>query len=365
MSSAGLEAHVVVERRDFALDATLHVADGAVLAVMGPSGAGKSTLLRVLAGLERPTRGRIRIDGRIVDDGAAHVAPMHRGIVLLGQDPRLFPHLTAAQNVAFALQARGVRRVEARSIAAGWLDRVGLGAAADRRPAALSGGQQQRVALARALAAQPRAVLLDEPLTSLDPETAAEIRSVVAAQLTATSTTAVLVTHDAIDAVALADTLAILDGGRIVQQGEVRTVLAEPATRFTASIAGVNRVVGGMRDGVWTCDDGVVVLRPNVATRAGAASVAVFPPSAVTVLPISHAQRRRNDADDDGTDRWRARVVRLEATLGGVRVVTATRADGQAIAAEVAVGRAAELGLAPGAEVEVGVTRALVRLLDA
>ncbi|QCR20695.1 ABC transporter ATP-binding protein [Agrococcus sp. SGAir0287] len=332
---------------------------------MGPSGAGKSTLLRTLAGLLRPTRGSVRIGDRVVDDARISVAPMHRGAVLLGQDARLFPHLSASQNVAFGLRSHGVGGREARIQARAWLDRVGLGALAERRPAALSGGQQQRVALARALAAAPRLLLLDEPLTSLDAETAADVRAVLAEQVAATRTTTVLVTHDVIDAVAVADDLAILEQGRIVQHDAVRRVLEAPASRFAAAIAGLVRLTGTQDGGVWTSDDGDVVLRPASQRDArGAtprASAAVFPPSAVAVRAPGDAV---GAADHGSVDAWRARIVRIEATLGGVRIVTATRAGGQTVAAEVPIAQAAALAVAPGDEVELHVPRDAVRLVQ-
>ncbi|SDH97216.1 molybdate transport system ATP-binding protein [Agrococcus jejuensis] len=364
MTAAALDAHVVVARREFTLDAAIRVDAGEVVAVMGPSGAGKSTLLGALAGLVRPTGGRIRLGDAVLDDGTrrGHVAPMHRGVVLLGQDPRLFPHLTALENVAFALHVGGSRGARARADAATWLERVGLGGAGDRRPDRLSGGQQQRVALARALAAAPQALLLDEPLTSLDPETAADIRSVLAEQVRATGSTTVVVTHDAIDAVTLADRLVVVEGGRIVQQGAVRVVLGAPATRFAAAIAGVNRLEGVARGGGWASAAGDVALpavdgaRVDAAVQEGQPLVAVFAPSAVDV-------RTRVDASADDASAWPARVARLEATLGGVRVVA--DAHGQLVSAELAVSHAADLGLAPGVAVTLSVDPRAVRLLAA
>jgi len=361
VTAAALDAHVVVARRDFTLDASIRVEAGEVVAVMGPSGAGKSTLLGALAGLVRPTGGRVLLGDAVLDDGSrrAHVAPMHRGVVLLGQDPRLFPHLGARDNVAFALHARGVRGVEATRGAASWLERVGLGGAADRRPAQLSGGQQQRVALARALAAAPQTLLLDEPLTSLDPETAADIRSVLAEQLAETSMTTVVVTHDAIDAVALADRLVIVERGRVVQHDAVRAVLDAPATRFAAAIAGVNRLEGVASGGGWASADARLALPGSDAVRRpaptgqGRALVAVFPPAAVEVRPGGDPSR--------DPSAWPARVVRLEATLGGVRVVA--EADGQLVAAELALAHAADLALAPGVPVTLRIEPAAVRLL--
>ncbi|MFC7430578.1 MULTISPECIES: sulfate/molybdate ABC transporter ATP-binding protein [unclassified Agrococcus] len=369
MSSA-LDAHVVVARDGFALDVELSVPAGGVVAVMGPSGAGKSTLLGALAGLVRPSGGSIRVGDRVVDDAGrrrAHVEPMRRDVVLLGQEPRLFPHLTAAANVAFALRAGGAGRTQAREEATAWLDRVGLAGMEARRPVALSGGQQQRVALARALAAAPAAILLDEPLSSLDAETAAGIRVVVAEQLAATRTTAVVVTHDAVDAVALADRLVIVERGAVTQRGAVRDVLARPATRFAAAVAGVDRLEGVARRGAWAC--GAATIQPvdaasvAVAAREGAPLVAIVPPGAVRVQPVDASDAREAAASPGGFDVWLARVARLESTLGGVRVVTSSAHGGATVSAELPAADAAELRLAPGASVEVWVERRLVRLL--
>ncbi|GAA2172790.1 ATP-binding cassette domain-containing protein [Agrococcus versicolor] len=380
--SAALEAHVVVDRGGFRLDATLEVAAGEIVAVMGPSGAGKSTLLGALAGLVRPTSGRIRVGDRTVDEpGArrAHVPPMRRGVVLLGQEPRLFPHLTAAQNVAFSLRARGIGRAQARAEASAWLDRVRLAELGTARPAALSGGQQQRVALARALAAAPSIVLLDEPLTSLDAETAADVRTLLVAELAASGTTAVLVTHDAVDAVALAARLVVLEDGRVTQVGATRDVLSVPATRFAAALAGLDRLEGVASGGAFVHDVSGLVLQADDAASVAAAAVdgtplvAVLPPSAVR---IDAADGATADAGA-GSDAWRARVVRLEATVGGVRVVTTPvdadgrsagaqpgpRVDAASVSAEVPVAAMAELALAPGDRVVLRIDRRHVRLL--
>jgi len=235
-SGGALDAHVVIERHDFRLDAALAVAPGEVVALMGPSGAGKSTLLAAIAGLVRMRSGHVRIDGSDVA-GSHPVAPHRRGVVLLGQDPRLFPHLSAADNIAFGMRAHGLSRHAARAEARAWLERVGLDGFDARRPAELSGGQQQRVALARALATAPRVLLLDEPLTALDPETAGGIRTLLAEQLRAADATALVVTHNPIDATVLARRLIVLETGSISQHGAVTEVLANPATRFVATIA--------------------------------------------------------------------------------------------------------------------------------
>ena len=241
MTGTALAAHVVVRRHGFDLDARIDAAPGETVAVMGPSGAGKSTLLAAIAGLARLDGGSVRLGETIVAGEGVHVPPDRRGVVLLGQDARLFPHLSARENVAFGPRAKGADKATARRDADDWLARVGLEGAGARHPDRLSGGQQQRVALARALAASPRVLLLDEPLTSLDVETAADVRALLRSQLAATRATAVVVSHDATDAAALADRLVVIEAGRVVQDGRVDDVLGTPATRFIAAVAAAHR----------------------------------------------------------------------------------------------------------------------------
>ena len=256
MTVAALHAHVVVRRDAFVLDAAISAAAGEIVAVMGPSGAGKSTLLDVVSGLMRASAGEVRIGGEVMSSPRAQVAPQRRGVVLLGQDPHLFPHLSARDNVAFGLRVadgtgRAAARVERRAQAQRWLEAVGLPGIGHRRPGELSGGQQQRVALARALATAPRVLLLDEPFTALDPVTVADIRRVLAERLRAAGSTTLFVTHDVVDAVTLADRLVVIENGRVSQQGVVREVLTTPETDFVAALAGVNRVPGRVEAGVW------------------------------------------------------------------------------------------------------------------
>ncbi len=378
MSGAALSAHVVVERPGFRLDVELHLEPGEVVAVMGPSGAGKSTLLGAIAGLVRPTSGEVSIGGVVVASARRSTPPARRGAVLLGQEPRLFPHLSARANVAFGLRAQGLSRSDADRDADEWLWRVGLPGSGDRRPAELSGGQQQRVAVARALAVQPRVLLLDEPLTSLDPETAGDLRAMVAEQLAHAHATAVVVTHDVVDAAAMAGRLAVLEAGRVVQEGTVRAVLAAPATRFVAALAGVNRVEGALRDGRWhaTFPAGDVVLSGTVAAAsapgspsAGASGLpdgtpvaATFRPSDVRLTTITDSTwtgvLRRAELERPVPGEWSARVARLEQLPGAVRVHTAE----PAVAVDVAVDEAAELGLRPGSTVRLHVRERHVRL---
>lgn len=343
-----LDVDVRVDHGGFVLDTRLRVEDGEVVAVMGPSGAGKSTLLHAIGGLTRPSGGTVRVGGRVVSGAGAAVPVNRRGVVLLGQDPRLFPHLSARDNIAFGRRARGASRTLARREADEWLVRVGLPDAGDRRPAALSGGQQQRVALARALATDPVALLLDEPLTALDPVTADGIRSLLAAHLTGAAT--LIVTHDAVDAAALADRLVVLENGRVAQEGPVRSVLTSPATPFAASIAGLNRVVGLAQGGVWR-GEGISLAVSTATAPAGSALAAVFRPGAVRIS--------RGEPDPAG---WTARVTRLEQTPAGVRVHTGVPGDHE-VACDLPIDAVTTLGLAPGEVVALSVAPDDVRLV--
>jgi molybdate transport system ATP-binding protein len=355
--SGALDADVTVRYPGgFGLRARLLAASGSTVAVMGPSGAGKSTLLAAVAGLVALDGGRVALDGRVLSDAQTQVAAARRGTVLLGQDPRLFPHLTARENVAFGPRAGGVRAADARRDADEWLARVGLDGVGDRRPAELSGGQQQRVAVARALAASPRLVLLDEPLTSLDPVTASGIRTMLSEQLA--GRTCVMVTHDAVDAVALADRVAVIEDGRITQSGRVRDVLRAPATGFVASLAGLNRVVGTSVDG--RCRLGDVAFAGDRGARVpeGQSVAAVFRPADVRIVPGAFRGSRTSR-----TTTWRAVVARLEQTVGGVRVHTSVPGTDAEIAVDVSADELVEAGLTPGTDLVLQVPTVSVRLL--
>jgi molybdate transport system ATP-binding protein len=229
-----LEARV--RRRIGALDlqVELTVASGAVL-VAGPNGSGKSTLLRLLLGVLRPDGGSIALDGRILFDGKTDLPPEERRLGYLPQDYALFPHLDALGNVAFGLRGDGRRRR-----AGQWLERLDAGHLATRRVGALSGGERQRVALARALAREPRALLLDEPFASLDPPARSELRGSLRRWLSAWRLPALIVSHDLLDA-EVAGRIAVLEGGRIVQEGTPDELRAAPASLFVAGFAGAAR----------------------------------------------------------------------------------------------------------------------------
>lgn len=232
-----LTAQFVVARSEFNVEIELQLNPGEVLALMGPSGAGKSTIVSAIAGIERITTGQIRLGTKLLADAQSHLPPHRRAVGLLGQNPRLFPHLSAGANIAFGARAAGLSKLESAEIAAAWLKRLGLEELAEQRPAALSGGQCQRIALARALAAAPNLLLIDEPFASLDVEAAADMRSLVRAELDRTGMTAIVVSHSAADAVALAAELAVIERGQLVQQGPVWQVLKAPETRFVRAVA--------------------------------------------------------------------------------------------------------------------------------
>lgn len=214
---------------------TLSVHTGEVLVLLGPSGCGKTTALRIVAGLEQPDEGWVEVAGRVVA-GPRWVPPEARGVGMVFQEPSLFPHLTVLENVAFGLRtgtrAERVRRAEEA------LDLVGARNLLDRFPHELSGGEQQRVALARALAPQPSVVLLDEPLSSLDPELRRRTREEVRRLLKAQGTTAIWVTHDQEEAFAVADRIAVLSRGRLWQVGPPEEIYHAPACRFVADFVG-------------------------------------------------------------------------------------------------------------------------------
>ncbi|MDO5639549.1 MAG: ABC transporter ATP-binding protein [Neisseria sp.] len=215
-------------------DISLTVADGALLAILGPSGCGKSTLLNIAAGLVRADEGEVWIGG----DNRTDTPPERRRVALMFQDYALLPHLNAWQNVAFGLRMQGVGKGEAKSRAEAELEKMGLAAETQRKVGALSGGEQQRVALARALVVKPQLLLLDEPFSSLDTGLRRQLRQQTLAQVRAERIPAVLVTHDPEEAFAMADHLALMQGGRIVQYGTPDEVLQRPANAWAARLLG-------------------------------------------------------------------------------------------------------------------------------
>jgi molybdate transport system ATP-binding protein len=323
------------------LDIALHLDDGETVAIMGPNGAGKSSILAILAGLLRPDSGRADLDGAVLFDvgpgRASTWMPAHaRRIVLMAQDPLLFPHLSALDNVAFGPRSGGHRARGAREIARHWLGAVDAEQLAHRKPGQLSGGQGQRVAIARALAARPQLLLLDEPLAALDVDAAPTLRQVIRRVLA--DRAAIIVTHDALDALVLATRVLVVDGGRIVESGPTREVLKRPRTAFTARVAGLNMVTGVAEGaGVREASGRVIEGMGAGSLPAGTPAVAVFSPSAVSVFRERPHGSPRNVLP--------VTVTGLEPRAELARI----RADD--LSADVTSPAVAELDLAPGAEV--------------
>jgi ABC-type Fe3+/spermidine/putrescine transport system ATPase subunit len=220
----------------------LRVADGDVVALLGSSGCGKTTTLRMIAGLERPTAGRILLDGEPLSDDRGFVPPEKRQLGMVFQSYAVWPHLDVLRNVTFPLEMRRVPNAEARARKV--LELVRLGGLEHRRPDQLSGGQQQRVALARALVAEPKVLLLDEPLSNLDARLRAEVRDEIRALVKRVGLTAVLVTHDHEEAFAICDRIALMDGGVVRQHGDPRSLYDAPAHDVVARFFGVEELDG-------------------------------------------------------------------------------------------------------------------------
>jgi len=248
-------------------DVSFSVAEGAFVALLGPSGSGKTTVLRMLAGLERPDEGRIAVHGRPVFGGRREVPAEERDIGMVFQDYALWPHMTVAQNIAFGLRLRHFTRRDRDARVAEALSLVHLDGLDARFPDQLSGGQQQRVAIARALATRPRLLLLDEPLSNLDAALREEMRVELVRLLKAQGITAIYVTHDRIEALAMADQIVVMRDGRVAQIGAPEELYARPATLFIAGFLGAANVVAGA---VETGPDGRPAIRSGDACLSGA-----------------------------------------------------------------------------------------------
>ncbi|MDQ1605665.1 MAG: iron(III) transport system ATP-binding protein [Microbacteriaceae bacterium] len=220
-------------------DIDLQVEPGKFLVLLGPSGSGKSTLLRAIAGIERIDAGTIDLEGSRVSGGKRHATPEARELAMVFQDYALWPHLTVQQNVAFALRRRHLSGSEVQSRVKRMLERVDLADKSTRYPNELSGGQQQRVALARALVADPSLILFDEPLSNLDADLREKLRVEISTLVAESGATAVYITHDQAEAFALADEIAVLDGGRVIQRGRPEQIYRSPATPFVAQFTGL------------------------------------------------------------------------------------------------------------------------------
>ncbi|HEX7744359.1 MAG TPA: ABC transporter ATP-binding protein [Micromonosporaceae bacterium] len=352
-AAPGLDAHLVVDRGTFRLDVRLRIAAGEVVALLGPNGAGKTTAVRALAGLLPLTGGHMALGGRDLDrpGGRMWTPPERRPIGVVFQDYLLVPHLTARDNVAFGLRRQGVSRSAARARAAGWLDRVGLLEYAGRKPRHLSGGQAQRVALARALAIDPGLLLLDEPLAALDARTRLDTRAELHRHLTDHPGATLLVTHDPLDALVLADRLVIIEDGCVVQEGDAVAVTAQPRTEYVARLVGLNLYRGRADGHTVRVGDGFDL---SVADRLAGDAFVAFPPAAVAL------HRHRPDGSPRNT--WPAVISGIQRHGDNLRVQLTGPI---AAAADVTPSAAAQLRLAPGEEVWAAVKAAETRAYPA
>jgi molybdate transport system ATP-binding protein len=328
-----------LQRGELGLELDLEVPMGSTLARVGPNGAGKSTCLSLLAGLLRLANGSLRLGARALDEPSTRtfVLPEARAIGYLPQEPLLFPHLSVADNVAYGLRARGADRLVVRSRVAAWLERVGLGELAARRPRELSGGEAQRVALARALATEPQLLLLDEPLAAVDASARLSLRHELQRHLAAFAGPRVIVTHDPVDAFVLADRIAVLEAGRVVQIGTAAEIGGQPRSRYTADLVGLNFVRGRVHDSVFTAADGGSLV---VASAIEGPAIATVHPRAIALFRERPTGSPRNV--------WQTHVLGVETALQGRRV----RLGGPLpLVAEITAASVQELGLAAGAPV--------------
>ncbi len=328
-----LAARMVVERQGFRLDIELTAADGEVVALLGPNGAGKTTALRALAGLAPLSGGDVVLDGQSIVGTPVE----RRRIGVVFQDYLLFPHLSTVDNVAFGPRCRGLGRAAARREAMAWLSTVDAAELATVKPRHLSGGQAQRVALARALAVRPRLLLLDEPLAALDARTRLTIRAQLRRHLAEFPGATVLVTHDPLDAMVLADRIVVLEAGAIVQSGTPTEMTRRPRTDYVARLVGLN-LYRGRTDG-----DAVALAgggRLAVDDPVDGDVFVAFPPSVVALYPDRPAGSPRNV--------WPVTVTGVERQGDRVRVELSGE---PAVIADVTPAAAAELALLPGTRI--------------
>ncbi len=336
----------------FVLDADFSCAQGETIALVGPNGSGKSTALNALAGLLRLASGSIEMDSRQLDAPAdgVWVAPECRDLGVVFQDLLLFPHLNVRDNVAYGPRRKGGSLADSRALADGWLERFGVGELADDRSRSLSGGQAQRVALARALATNPRILLLDEPLSALDSATRLAVRCELHSVLSEFEGYAVLVAHDIVDVLVLADRVIVFNDGQIVQICEPAELERRPRTRHAAALVGTNLLRGQRRGSTIELDPRIALPSPT-AGPDGPVDVVVAPRH----ISVSAAGR----VDELGT--WVAPIVGLEASGDEVLI----RVGGPVpLAARSELDSLRDLHLAPGANIRVRIDPAGLAVFD-
>jgi molybdate transport system ATP-binding protein len=311
-----LDAQLDATLDQFRLDAEIRVGTGEVVAVLGPNGSGKTTALRLMAGLLALDAGHIALDGVMLDDPSARVftPAEQRPISVVFQDYLLFPHMTALDNIGFGLRAQGCSKPDARAAAAEWLERLDIADKADEKPRRLSGGQAQRVALARALAPAPRLLLLDEPLTALDAGTRTMVRRDLRRYLDDFDGATVLVTHDPLDAIALASRVVIIESGRVTQSGSIAELTRRPTSRYVADLIGLN-LLHGVAHGTTVVVDGTTTELAIAEPAEGPVHALIHPNAIALHVGDRPAGSPRNqwlgriDGFDLLGDRVRVRVI--------------------------------------------------------
>jgi molybdate transport system ATP-binding protein len=334
-----LQAELQLARGTLELNASIEARAGETVVLVGRNGAGKTTLLLALAGLMVLERGRVELDGEVLDDTSAGISvpTERRRVGLLFQDYLLFQHMSVIENVEFGLRATIKSKREARTRAAEWLERMELATYATERPSSLSGGQAQRVALARALAPEPKLLLLDEPLAAIDAMARAPLRRSLIAHLDRFDGCRIVVTHDPVEAVLLGDVVVVLEDGRVVQTGTAEELRRRPRSDYVAELFGRNLWRGTSHEGHVILESGLELVVPEAPSGEVLVSVS---PRAVALHRVQPEGSPRNT--------WQGTVVAMEpdhdivrVRLGGVVPVTAL----------ITAAAAAELGLVKGASV--------------
>lgn len=339
-----LDVDVTVRRNGFEVSAAFEASSGETVALLGPNGSGKSTVVASIAGLLPPATGTVTLDGTILDGGDRSVPPEERPIGVVFQHLLLFPHLSAIENVAFPLRARGVDKTEARGRADRLLERLGVSHRADARPPDLSGGEAQRVALARALVAEPALLLLDEPLSALDVGARVHTRDLIREELARFPGVRVLVTHDPVEAATLADRLVLLEDGRVTQIGTPEDIRTTPRSRYAADLVGVNFFTGRIsrvEDGVGrlVTDHGEVVV-PWPEDVEVDEVIGLLRPMDVTISLDAPEGSARN------VFRGPVTSIAVEGERARLRIATEPP-----LVAEVTLGSISRLQLEPGSQV--------------
>jgi molybdate transport system ATP-binding protein len=352
-----LAGDVTGRRDDFGVSAAFEASAGETVALLGPNGSGKSTLVASVAGLLPPAHGTIVLDD-VMLDGAGHpVPPDRRPVGVVFQHLLLFPHLSAVENVAFPLRARGIGKAEANERGARLLARLGMTLRAPARPAELSGGEAQRVALARALIAEPALLLLDEPLSALDVGARVRTRDLIREELARFPGVRVLVTHDPVEASTLADRLVLLEEGRVTQIGTPEEIRTTPRSRYAADLVGVNSFEGHLtrvEDGAGrlaTRDGDVVVPWPEGFEDGDV--IGLLRPADVTISLQPPEGSARNAFPG------RVGSIAIEGDRARVRVATSPP-----LVAELTVGSVGRLGLGEGSEVWASFKAVEVRVIQ-